>query len=140
MNAKKKAGNKKADKPERPLSEKQEETIDLPPPKRPKTSYIAYLMDKRGEFLKKNPELKGRDVLRQLGKQWSQLSDAEKQPYIAIHQQDKQRYERQLREYKETGRYSNSQGELDRPHGAGKRRSSLPQAKPKRKGTSKSKK
>jgi hypothetical protein len=68
-------------------------------PKRPKTSYIYFSLDKREEINKSNPELSTKDIMKKIGNLWKSLSDKEKEPYIKLSEQDKKRYTEELKNY-----------------------------------------
>lgn len=66
-----KRGRKGKPKPERdPLK-----------PKRPMTSFLAYARDRRESFQKERPDVTGRSVTAEIGKEWATLPPERKAPY-----------------------------------------------------------
>lgn len=79
-------------------------------PKRPQPSYMAYLHEARKiipeERVKKGlPSLNSAEMSKEVGNRWRSLTDAEKQPWIDLYNKDRERYQRQLEEYKQTGAF-----------------------------------
>ncbi|KAI8865416.1 putative high-mobility group non-histone chromosomal protein, partial [Ramicandelaber brevisporus] len=58
-------------------------TKDPNAPKRPLSAYLIFTGDKRGSIQAENPDIKQKDIMKKLGEMWSQMSDAEKEPYNA---------------------------------------------------------
>jgi len=69
-------------------------------PKRGKSSYIFFCMDKREEIKEANPDMGAKEIIRELGRIWKEdMSDDEKQHYVEMSTQDKQRYEKEMETY-----------------------------------------
>lgn len=60
---------------------------------RPKTAYILFTMDKRKEVAEKNPDMKQKDILKELGRLWKEVSAEEKEKYNKLAEEDKKRCE-----------------------------------------------
>merc|ERR1712113_1368028 len=69
-------------------------------PKRPCSSYIHFANAQRNNIRESNPEMSMGEIGKELGKRWRELSDADKKPYIELNTKDKERYEREMEEYK----------------------------------------
>lgn len=72
-------------------------------PKRPSSSYIYFSNAKRGQVKEKNPSLSIGDIAKELGAMWKTVSPDEKEIYENMAARDKERYERELKEFKKTG-------------------------------------
>jgi high mobility group protein B2 len=64
-------------------------------PKRALTAYMYFCQVMRDSVKNDNPEMKGVDVARELGRLWKELDDHEKVPYEKMANSDKERYERE---------------------------------------------
>ena len=80
-------------------STKNKKEKDPAAPKRPKTSYIIFCGAKRDEIKKKNPDMKGKEILSKLGEMWKALNDKQKKKYVDEANKDKERYEGEMNEY-----------------------------------------
>jgi len=69
------------------------------PPKRPLSGYLLYTLDARPALVKKNPNLSVVEVAKQLGLQWSKLSDDQKKVYNDKSAQKKIPYEKEKAAY-----------------------------------------
>ena len=75
-------------------------------PKRAASAYLFFCEVERPKVMKsmtkknKNEKVKLGDVAKELGKRWKALSDSAKKPYIEKSNKDKQRYEEEMGEYK----------------------------------------
>eukprot|EP01121_Diplochlamys_sp_Union-15-3_P000286 TRINITY_DN10274_c0_g1_i1.p1 TRINITY_DN10274_c0_g1~~TRINITY_DN10274_c0_g1_i1.p1 ORF type:complete len:184 (+),score=35.44 TRINITY_DN10274_c0_g1_i1:402-953(+) len=74
-------------------------------PKRAVNAYILFSKAIRPLVLKENPDLKARpvEILRIVGKKWKDLSPEEKMRFKEEALKDKNRYEEQLKSYKDGG-------------------------------------
>ena len=68
-------------------------------PKRGKSSYIFFCMDNRASVKADNPEMKAKDIIKELGTLWRNLSEEDKAPYIEQSKKDKLRYEKEIKDY-----------------------------------------
>ena len=69
------------------------------PPKKAKNAFLFFCQGERPVLKAKYPELKGTEITKKLGEEWKKLSDEEKAPYNAQHQNDKVRFEAEMKEY-----------------------------------------
>merc|ERR1712146_760980 len=51
-------------------------------PKRAPTSYNLYMKERRVKIAEKHPDMKSTEVIAQIGKEWREMSDEKKAPYI----------------------------------------------------------
>lgn len=75
---------KKAKKPKQPL--------------RPLSAYMLYVQKNRSEIVAMNPDAKFTDIGKMLGNGWAKMSEADKQVYVDMANDEKSRYGRELRE------------------------------------------
>jgi len=70
-------------------------------PKAASSAYIFFCKDKKNrEKIKTDyPDLSSQDVSVEMGKMWKELSDTKKQKYKDQYEEDKQRYENEMKEY-----------------------------------------
>ncbi|KAI9300963.1 hypothetical protein BJ944DRAFT_208401 [Cunninghamella echinulata] len=76
-------------------SKKNSEKRDLP--KKPSSPYMCFSKSERSRVNQENPGQTTQAIASLLGKEWRALSEKEKQPYVDLAKQDKERYERELR-------------------------------------------
>ncbi|KAJ3253307.1 FACT complex subunit [Boothiomyces macroporosus] len=72
-------------------------------PKRAMTSFLYFCRDYRGKIKEKNPGMSLGEIGKELGIQWKNVSAEEKQIYEDLANQDKERYQRELKEFKSGG-------------------------------------
>ena len=68
--------------------------------------------ERRPSIVAAHPTAKPAEILELLGQSWKATGDEEKARYNVQRDADKVRYERQLKEYKETGKYYDDQGKI----------------------------
>lgn len=69
-------------------------------PKRGKSSYIFFCVDKRQEIIDANPDMSAKDLIKELGRVWREdISDEEKKKYQEQSTADKTRYEEEMVDY-----------------------------------------
>lgn len=83
-------------------SRKKKKKKDPNMPKRAKSAYLFFAMDKRQEVLAQYPHLASKvaDVATILGKRWGEALEKEKKKYNILAANDKQRYEAEMAAYK----------------------------------------
>lgn len=62
-------------------------------PKKGKSAYIFFCSENRQSVKDENPEMKSTEILSELGRQWREMSEKEKQPFVNKALKDKERYE-----------------------------------------------
>ena len=70
-------------------------------PKKSKTSYMYFCQEQRDKLLEENPKILLGEQSKKLGEMWSALEEEEKQKYVTIAGDDKNRYEQELEDYNE---------------------------------------
>jgi len=69
-------------------------------PKRGKSSYIFFCLDKRQEVIDDNPDMSAKNIIKELGRVWREdTSDEEKKKYQEQSAADKARYEEEMADY-----------------------------------------
>ncbi|CAG9330538.1 unnamed protein product [Blepharisma stoltei] len=89
--------------------EKEEKKVEGPKPKKARSAYIFFCNEKRPDL---DEEFKGKEAMKKLGAMWKACSEAEKQPYADLAEKDKERYERQTKEFEETGEFHDEDGNV----------------------------
>jgi len=64
-------------------------------PKKALAAYMFFCQHARPTVKEECPELKGKDITVELGRRWNELTDEQKAPFVAKHEADKARYERE---------------------------------------------
>ena len=72
---------------------------DVNAPKRPLSAYIIYCQEQRESLKKKNPDMKATELTSQLGSMWKALSDEKKKQYHTKHEKERERYQREMKDY-----------------------------------------
>jgi structure-specific recognition protein 1 len=100
--AKKLASPKPLDEPTNDGSKrKQRAKKDPNAPKKSLSAYLFFSNAKRDQVKLENPDIAGKvgDIAKKLGEMWKELSDADKEPYNKMAEQDKERYAREMANY-----------------------------------------
>lgn len=72
-------------------------------PKKALSSYFFFLNDQREKIKAENPDTKTTEIAHLVGKMWAEASDVVKAKYKKLADADKERYDRELSEYKKNG-------------------------------------
>ena len=80
-------------------SPKKSKKVKSTAPKRALSAYLFFCQATRDDIKKKNPSIKSSEILSELGKMWKALSDKKKKPFEKLAQEDKTRYEEEMKEY-----------------------------------------
>ncbi|KZC05823.1 High mobility group protein 20A [Dufourea novaeangliae] len=78
---------------------------DATAPKQPLTGYFRFLNDRREKVRSDNPNLSFTEITKLLASEWSSLPADQKQQYLDAAEQDKERYNREFSDYKQTEAY-----------------------------------
>lgn len=78
---------------------------DATAPKQPLTGYFRFLNDRREKVRSENPTMSFADLTKLLASEWSSLPTEQKQEYLDAAEQDKERYNREFSDYKQTEAY-----------------------------------
>ena len=69
-------------------------------PKRGKSGYIHFCVDKRSKIKDNNPDMSAKDIIKELGRVWREdVTVKEKDKYNKLSNIDKQRYEKEMKDY-----------------------------------------
>nr|BAB86364.1 mitochondrial DNA packaging protein [Physarum polycephalum] len=71
-------------------------------PSRPKSAYICFAVEARPTIVKENPQLPVTAVLGEIAKRWTALPKDKRQKYDQLAEQDRARFERELKEFKKS--------------------------------------
>jgi len=66
---------------------------DKTAPKRGKSAYIFFCIKARPDIKAANPTMASKDITKELGRQWREMTDEEKKPFLDEAAEDKERYE-----------------------------------------------
>lgn len=80
-------------------------TRDATAPKQPLTGYFRFLNDRREKVRSENPTLMFADITKLLAAEWNKLPPDQKQQYLDAAEQDRERYNREYSDYKQTEAY-----------------------------------
>ncbi|KAL0103090.1 hypothetical protein PUN28_017434 [Cardiocondyla obscurior] len=78
---------------------------DATAPRQPLSGYFLFLNDRRETVRKENPSLTFTEITKLLAAEWSKLPIDQKQHYLDAAEQDKERYNREFSDYKQTEAY-----------------------------------
>jgi hypothetical protein len=68
-------------------------------PKKNKSAYLFFSMDKRAEYKEAGTELSNQELMRQIGDDWKSISPRGKKKYETMAAEDKERYKAEMEEY-----------------------------------------
>ncbi len=86
------------------LPKKKKRRFDPHWPRRATTAYLCFVAQRWPIILKENPGILQTDGFSEIAKQWKQLSDEERAPFVAEAARDKARYKRQCESYAPAGK------------------------------------
>ncbi|XP_044002561.1 high mobility group protein 20A isoform X2 [Aphidius gifuensis] len=94
---------------------------DATAPKQPLTGYFRFLNNRREKVRSENPTMSFADLTKLLASEWSSLPTEQKQEYLDAAEQDKERYNREFRDYKQTEAYRlfNEKQEMEKRENSG---------------------
>ncbi|XP_058834453.1 high mobility group protein 20A [Topomyia yanbarensis] len=89
--------------PQKPVAKRKRKkrAKDANAPKHPLTGYVRYMNEKRDSFRAKHPTLTSVDITKLLAEEWGTLTDEVKRPYLEAAEADRERYHREVSEYKQ---------------------------------------
>lgn len=99
-----KAASKKTDK-------KTKKKKDPDAPKKNCSSYIFFCKDTRDTVKEDNPEFKGTEVTKELGRMWRELDEEGKAPFVVKAEADKVRYSKEMEGYTPSEEFSAGESE-----------------------------
>ena len=68
-------------------------------PKRPLNAYMLYSAEQRAHMKQDNPDMSHKDIMRALGEDWKGLSEADKEKYVKMQNEQKAKYEIAMKNY-----------------------------------------
>jgi hypothetical protein len=68
-------------------------------PRQPDTAYTFFWKSRRAQVVAANPRLSAPLVSREVGRQWKALADDDRQVWLALAEQDKLRFQREIAQY-----------------------------------------
>jgi hypothetical protein len=71
-------------------------------PKNPRNSYIFFSNEERSKVKADNPDMAPKDVMKELGKRWNDLSDKQKGKYDELATKDRKRYEKEMKTWRKS--------------------------------------
>ena len=72
-------------------------------PKRPLSTFFLFSQDERPKIKKDQPALSVADIAKVIGERWRSIGDDKKRHYEERARQEKERYDREVAEYKKQG-------------------------------------
>ena len=79
-------------------------------PKRPPSGFFLFCSEFCSKIKSTNPGISIGDVAKKLGEMWNNLSDSEKQPHINKAAKLKEKYEKDVTDYKSKGKFDGAKG------------------------------
>ncbi|XP_040156572.1 high mobility group protein 20A [Anopheles arabiensis] len=86
--------------PKTTKKKRQKAPKDANAPKHPLTGYVRYMNEHREGVRQKHPNLTPIEVTKIMAEEWSKLSEERKKPYLEAAEVDKERYNKEISEYK----------------------------------------
>merc|ERR1712129_550508 len=83
-------------------------------PKRSQSAYFIYMNEQRADFKKENPKLSMTEMTKELAKEWKDLSEEEKRPYLDDAAEQKEKYKIKREEYEAGSAYKKYKRDLKR--------------------------
>jgi len=68
-------------------------------PKQPSNAYIFWSRENRKIVAEENPKIVGKEINKLCGQKWKSLQPPEKEKYIKLYEQDKERYKKEMEAY-----------------------------------------
>ncbi|XP_037601683.1 high mobility group protein B3-like [Cebus imitator] len=83
---------------------------DLNVPQRPQSGFFLFCSEFHPKIKSTNPDISIGDVAKKLGEMWNNLNDSEKQPYTTKAAKLKEKYEKDVADYKSKGKSDGAKG------------------------------
>lgn len=83
------------------VKRKRRKVKDANAPKHPLTGYVRYMNENREALRVKHPTLTAVEITKLIAEEWSSLSDEVKKPFLEAAEVDRERYNREICEYKQ---------------------------------------
>ncbi|XP_052773085.1 uncharacterized protein LOC128211957 [Mya arenaria] len=82
---------------------KNEPTVNMP--RKPMTGYVIFAVKRRQEMKTERPDLTFPEITKHMGQEWSNFTEEEKDKYMRLAEEDKQRYITEMKEFQESDQY-----------------------------------
>ena len=105
---------------------------DSKKPKKANTAWICFTQEMREKVKAENPDATTTDLTKLMSPMWKALSDSERKKYEDMASEDKERYEKEMVEYKETNPESDSDSDSDKPKKSKAKKKTVDPSKPKK--------
>lgn len=86
--------------PKTAKKKRQKPPKDVNAPKHPLTGYVRYMNENREGVRQKHPNLTPIEITKIMAEEWSKLPEDRKKPYLEAAEVDKERYNKEISEYK----------------------------------------
>ena len=83
-------------------------------PKRPLTSYVCYTGANFSSYKQNHPDATVPDCMRAVAAEWGKMTEADKKPYVKLHDADVKRYEKEKSDLDTQGFFINKEGQDSR--------------------------
>ena len=103
--------DKERKKYEKKMEKFQNRVFNLP--KRAKTPFQFFIMDKFNNYKEENSDFTTPEILKELAKEWNNLSDKKRESYENKAEKDRLRFKKQNVEFKEFGYYTKTRDQKD---------------------------
>ncbi|XP_059144533.1 high mobility group protein 20A-like isoform X2 [Physella acuta] len=87
---------------------------DMNAPKQPLSGYLRFLTERREQVRHEKPNLSFAEMSKQLGNEWSNLAQHEKQRYLDDAEREKEKYMKDLEAYQKTDSYKTFRQQYDK--------------------------
>ena len=68
-------------------------------PKKPRSAFFCYQMERRPKLGKEQPSLGNKDIIRTMSQEWNGMVEKDREPYMKLAVKDKERYKKAIVEY-----------------------------------------
>lgn len=100
--------------PSKPVVKRKRKRVkDANAPKHPLTGYVRYMNEKRDAIRLKNPTLTAVEITKLLAEEWGTLSDEVKKPFLEAAEADRERYHREVVQYKQNNETANKKSKTN---------------------------
>jgi len=91
------------------MSKRVKKPKDPNAPKRPQSSYFVFSNKRRKEMKETNPDKKLTEISKMIAAEWKVMDNTSKKPYEQEAKELKEKYETDMKKYKETSQYRDFQ-------------------------------
>lgn len=105
-NGKEKVSKAQPQDPQKPAVKRKRKIKDANAPKHPLTGYVRYVNEKRDTFRLKHPNVPSVEITKLIAEEWGSLPEEIKKPFLDAAEADRERYHREITEYKQNSEAS----------------------------------